>query len=88
MSDAQINASLIEVAITAGAGGSETGPYNERCRPETEGEAAPRYALYPTMRVLSDSKMQPTHHSNKSGMYKRAVMVKTNPRGEYNAMEK
>lgn len=52
----------------------------------TEGEIAPRDASYPAMRVLSNSKMQPTNHGKKSGMYKRAVkwavMVKTNPRGE------
>ena len=44
------------------------------------------------MRVLSDSKVQPTHHSKKSGIHKKAekgaVMVKTNLRGEYNAMKR
>ena len=63
--------------------GSETGPYMEQCHSETEQvseithhterEIAPRDALYPTMRVLTDSKMQTTHHSKKSGMYEKAV---------------
>ena len=52
---------------------------------------APWDALYPTMRDLSDSKTQPTHHHRESDMNKKAAkgaaMIKTNPRGEYNAVD-
>ena len=52
-------------------------------RKRKEGEIAPRDTLYPTMQFLSDSEMQPTHHSRKSDMYKEAVkgavMIWTDP---------
>ena len=44
------------------------------------------------MGVLSDSKMQTTYDSKKSGMYEKAMkgamMIKTNTKGEYNATER
>ena len=94
----KINASLCAMSTTTGVERSETGPNMEQCYPKTEqvceitnyteGGITPRDALYPTMRVLFDSKMQPTNHSRKFGMYERAVIAKTNPRGEYNATER
>ena len=95
VSDTKINTSLSDVSTITGGAGSETGPYMEQCHPETkqvrgtinhiEGERVPRDALYPTMRVLSDSKRQPT---NNEWTMKGAVINKTIPRGEYNAMKR
>ena len=74
----KINTSLSDMSTNTDVEGSKAGPYMEQCHHETrqvreithhtEGEIAPRDALYPAMRVLSDSEMQPTTHSRKSGM--------------------
>ena len=102
VSNTKINKSLSDMPTTTGVKESETGPHREQCHQEpekvheithhTEGEIALRDALYPTMRVISDSEIQPTHHSRKPGMYERAVkgvvMVKTNTKGENNTVER